>query len=145
MPFQSGHSSLSRARAVQVHAILNIRNVNISSIVETMLQFLDKIFIHLKSTRGQLSFKLWPSKHAFNSISHSITMETPQWNWFHQPKSYCAHIQQEVEVPSFKVSSFIPILKSLGCLIYKKPYNLRLLQMKYMYINYHATRTTGVL
>lgn len=89
------------------------------------------ILIHHKSTKGQLPFKLQLSKHAFNSISHSIAMETPRWNRFHQPKSCCAHTLQEVEVSSFKISSFIPTLMSLGCFIHMKPYSLRLLQMKW--------------
>lgn len=58
MPFKSGHLSLSGVRAGQVHLILNVRNVIISSLVETTLQFLDKIFIHLKSTKGQLTFTI---------------------------------------------------------------------------------------
>lgn len=146
MPFKSGHSSLSGVRALQVHLILNVRNVNISPLVETTLQFLDKFFIHLKSTKGQLPFTLTV---VFQTCFHQ-----------HQSQHNYGNINLDPIPPTqillcprtaggrgilFQNQLLYSYFKVLKCLIRMKSHSLRLLQRKCMYINYHAIQTTSAL
>lgn len=92
MSFQSGHSSLSGARAVWLYLLLYKEYNDIITWRNKAAICRQNFYSSQKHKRTVVFDTNYGFlKHAFNII-HSITLEAPSRNQFHQPKSCSAHI-----------------------------------------------------